>query len=133
MQAGIPLHLIINVYKMDDYNDNLNMDDSCVPFNGAKVDIWEADSRGVYSGVSEEGTEEKNFLHGYQIADENGTVRFTTIYPGWYEGRAIHIHIKVRSLEGLQEPFGWTSQFYLNNSINEQMHKQPPYSIHGHD
>ncbi|MGI0042634.1 MAG: hypothetical protein ACRD47_02895 [Nitrososphaeraceae archaeon] len=131
IQEGITLHLIINVYDVDSNNDNLNMNGSCVPFNGAKVDLWEANSQGVYSGIVEDGTEGKNFLRGYQIADENGTVRFTTIYPGWYEGRAIHIHVKVRSLEGLQDPFEWTSQFYLNNSLNEQVHKQPPYSNHG--
>ncbi|MGA7370331.1 MAG: hypothetical protein WBX01_14480 [Nitrososphaeraceae archaeon] len=124
MQEGIPLQLIINIYDVRD-------DGSCIPFNDAKVDIWQANSQGVYSGVMEQGTEGKNFLRGYQIADDNGTVRFTTIYPGWYEGRAIHIHVKVRSLEGLQDPFEWTSQFYLNNSINEQVHKQPPYSNHG--
>jgi protocatechuate 3,4-dioxygenase beta subunit len=124
IQEGIPLHLNLNVYDIDD-------DGSCVPFSGAKVDIWEANPQGIYSGVAEDGTEEKDFLRGYQIADGNGTVQFTTVYPGWYEGRAIHIHVKVRSAEALQNPFEWTSQFYLNNSINEQVHKQPPYSDHG--
>ena len=67
------------------------------------------------------------------MTDENGTVQFTTIYPGWYEGRAIHIHVKVRNFEGSNETetLKWTSQFYLNNSINEQVHTQPPYSNHG--
>jgi protocatechuate 3,4-dioxygenase beta subunit len=124
IQEGIPLHLNLNVYDVDD-------DGSCVPFSGAKVDIWEANPQGIYSGVAEEGTEGKDFLRGYQITDDNGTVQFTTVYPGWYEGRAIHIHVKVRSAEALQNPFEWTSQFYLNNSINEQVHKQSPYSDHG--
>ena len=124
IQEGIPLHLNLNVYDVDD-------DGSCIPFSGAKVDIWEANPQGIYSGVEEDGTEEKDFLRGYQITDDNGTVQFTTVYPGWYEGRAIHIHVKVRSAEALQNPFEWTSQFYLNNSINEQVHKQPPYSEHG--
>ena len=66
------------------------------------------------------------------MTDNNGTVQFTTIYPGWYEGRAIHIHIKVRDYDGSKETFEWTSQFYLNNSINELIHTQPPYSEHGH-
>jgi protocatechuate 3,4-dioxygenase beta subunit len=122
IQEGIPLHLNLNVYDVDD-------DGSCVPFSGAKVDIWEANPQGIYSGVAEDGTEGKDFLRGYQIADDNGTVQFTTVYPGWYEGRAIHIHVKVRSAEALQNPFEWTSQFYLNNS--QQVHKQPPYSDHG--
>lgn len=124
IQEGIPLHLNLNVYDVDD-------DGSCVPFSGAKVDIWEANPQGIYSGVAEDGTKGKDFLRGYQITDDNGTVQFTTVYPGWYEGRAIHIHVKVRSAEALQNPFEWTSQFYLNNSINEQVHKQPPYSDHG--
>jgi protocatechuate 3,4-dioxygenase beta subunit len=123
-EEGIPLQLIIHVY---DIRDN----SSCIPFSGAKVDIWHANSQGIYSGIAEQGTEGKNFLRGYQIADDNGTVQFTTIYPGWYEGRAIHIHVKVRSMEGLQDPFEWTSQFYLNNSINEEVHKKLPYSNHG--
>ena len=125
MQEGIPLHLVINVYDIS------GDDSSCIPFSGAKVDVWEANSQGTYSGVAEDGTKGKNFLRGYQIADDNGTVRFTTIYPGWYEGRAIHVHIKVRSQEGLQNPFEWTSQFYLNNSMNAEVHKQLPYSNHG--
>jgi protocatechuate 3,4-dioxygenase beta subunit len=124
IQEGVPLHLNLTVYDVDD-------DGSCVPFSGAKVDIWEANPQGIYSGVTEDGTEGKDFLRGYQITDDNGTVQFTTVYPGWYEGRAIHIHVKVRSAEALQNPFEWTSQFYLNNSINEQVHKQPPYSDHG--
>ena len=124
IQEGIPLHLNLNVYDVDD-------DGSCVPFSGAKVDIWEANPQGIYSGVAGDDTEGKDFLRGYQITDDNGTVQFTTVYPGWYEGRAIHIHVKVRSAEALQNAFEWTSQFYLNNSINEQVHKQPPYSDHG--
>jgi protocatechuate 3,4-dioxygenase beta subunit len=124
VQEGIPLHLNLNVYDVDD-------EGSCVPFSGAKVDIWEVNPQGIYSGVAEDGTEGKDFLRGYQITDDNGTVQFTTVYPGWYEGRAIHIHVKVRSAEALPNPFEWTSQFYLNNSINEQVHKQPPYSDHG--
>jgi protocatechuate 3,4-dioxygenase beta subunit len=65
------------------------------------------------------------------MTDENGTVQFNTIYPGWYEGRAIHIHVKVRNFEGSNETLEWTSQFYLNNSINELVHTKPPYSNHG--
>jgi protocatechuate 3,4-dioxygenase beta subunit len=70
-------------------------------------------------------------LRGYQITDNNGTVEFTTVYPGWYEGRAIHIHVKVRTYVGSNEALEWTSQFYLNNSINDLVHTQPPYSNHG--
>jgi protocatechuate 3,4-dioxygenase beta subunit len=120
------LQLILHVYGVD-----VNDVGSCIALDGAKVDIWHANSQGVYSGVQDAGTGEKNFLRGYQTTDDNGTVQFTTIYPGWYEGRAIHIHVKVRTFEGSNETLEWTSQFYLNNSINEKIHTQPPYSDHG--
>ena len=59
------------------------------------------------------------------------SVRFTTIYPGWYQGRTIHIHDKVRSFNGLEKTMEWTSQIYFDNSINQQVHTELPYSNHG--
>jgi len=116
VQEGIPLRLVLNVYGIDG-NDGKGIG-SCTPLSGAKVDIWHANSQGVYSGVQDAGTGGNDFLRGYQVTDDNGTVQFTTIYPGWYQGRAIHIHVKVRTFEGSNETLEWTSQFYLNNSIN---------------
>jgi protocatechuate 3,4-dioxygenase beta subunit len=123
VQQGIPLRLILHVYDVDN--------GSCIPLNGSRVDIWHANSQGVYSGVIDQSTTGKKFLRGYQVTDDNGTVRFITIYPGWYQGRAIHIHVKVHTIEGLEKTLEWTSQFYFNNSINAQVHTQPPYSNHG--
>jgi protocatechuate 3,4-dioxygenase beta subunit len=123
VQQGVPLYLVLHVYDVDN--------GSCIPLSGAQVDIWHANSQGVYSGVQDAGTGEMMYLRGYQVTDDNGTVRFTTVYPGWYEGRAIHIHVKVRTFEGSEKTLEWTSQFYLNNSISEQVHTQPPYSDHG--
>jgi protocatechuate 3,4-dioxygenase beta subunit len=129
IQGGIPLRLVLHVYNVEDEDgDRVGL---CTPLNDAKVDIWLANSQGIYSGVQDAGTGQNNFLRGYQMTDENGAVQFTTVYPGWYEGRAIHIHVKVRNFEGSNETLEWTSQFYLNNSINEQVHTQPPYSSHG--
>jgi protocatechuate 3,4-dioxygenase beta subunit len=124
VQQGIPLHLIVHVY-------GLNKNGSCVPLKGAKVDIWHANSQGIYSDIADQGTTGKEFLRGYQLTDNNGTARFTTIYPGWYQGRAIHIHDKVRTFDGSEKTLEWTSQLYFDNSVNEQVHKQPPYSKHG--
>jgi protocatechuate 3,4-dioxygenase beta subunit len=124
VQDGIPLRLFLHVYDVDGGG-------SCAPISDAKVDIWHANSQGVYSGVGDAGTGQNNYLRGYQMTDGNGTAQFTTIYPGWYEGRAIHIHVKVRSLEQSSETLEWTSQFYLNNSVNELVHTKPPYSNHG--
>ena len=130
IQEGMPLNLILHVYALNDKVGNAE-GPTCTPLKGAKVDIWEANSQGVYSGVQSAGTRDNNFLRGNQLTDENGTVQFTTIYPGWYEGRAIHIHVKVRASQNSNEPLEWTSQFYLNNSINDKVHTQAPYSNHG--
>jgi len=123
LQQGITLYLLVHVYGM---NNGL-----CFPVGRAKVDIWHANSLGVYSSVNEMGTTGKNFLRGYQLTDENGTARFTTIYPGWYPGRTIHIHDKVRIFNGSETTLEWTSQLYFNNTMNKQIHEQPPYSSHG--
>ncbi len=136
VQQGIPLHLVIHVYKINDKGNNSTPADaaavSCMPFKRAQVDIWHANPQGLYSGISQIGTEGKAYLRGYQTTDNNGTAKFDTIYPGWYQGRAIHIHVMVRAFDGgSNETFHWTSQMYLNNSINEKVHTQIPYSKHG--
>ena len=124
VQDGIPLRLIIHIH---DFGRN----GSCTPLKGAHVDIWHANSQGLYSDIQQAGTEGKKYLRGFQVTDDNGTVQFTTIYPGWYQGRAVHIHIKVRTLEGPEKSFDWTSQLYFNDSITDQVHTQAPYSLHG--
>ncbi len=123
VQDGIPLRLVIHVYDADH--------GSCIPLSRAHVDIWHANSQGLYSDIQQSGTVGKKYLRGYQVTDDNGTVRFTTIYPGWYQGRAIHIHIKVRAFEGSEKTFEWTSQLFFNDSITDQVQAQPPYSNHG--
>jgi protocatechuate 3,4-dioxygenase beta subunit len=95
IEEGVPLSLTLAVYDVDDRN--------CTPIKGAQVDVWHANSQGVYSVIQQQGTSGSNFLRGYQITNDNGTVHFTTVYPGWYEGRAIHIHLKVRMFEGQQK------------------------------
>src|SRR5216683_2289446 len=67
---------------------------TCKPIKGAAVDIWHADAAGNYSGFSSD-TSSRTFLRGIQKTDQNGLAIFTTIYPGWYQGRAVHIHVKV--------------------------------------
>jgi protocatechuate 3,4-dioxygenase beta subunit len=123
VQEGVPLTLVIHVYDIDK--------GTCVPLKGAQVDVWHANSQGLYSDIQSLGTLGKKYLRGEQATDSNGTARFTTIYPGWYEDRAIHIHVKVRTFEGSEKTFEWTSQLYSDNSINNQVHSQAPYSNHG--
>src|SRR6266487_1785281 len=110
VQQGIPLRLAFHVYSEDN--------SSCIPLNGARIDIWHANPQGIYSGVKDFGTMGKKFLRGYQVTDHKGTAQFTTIYPGWYQGRTTHVHVKVRTLEGSNKTLEWTAQFYFDNSVN---------------
>jgi protocatechuate 3,4-dioxygenase beta subunit len=65
------------------------------------------------------------------VTDANGTVRFTTIYPGWYLGRTVHIHFKVRADSKSGQSHEFTSQLYFDDSITDQVHTQAPYAKKG--
>jgi protocatechuate 3,4-dioxygenase beta subunit len=120
VQEGVPLTLVLHVY---DVNEG-----TCVPLKGAQVDVWHANAMGQYSDIEQAGTAGTKFLRGYQITDDNGTVRFTTVYPGWYQGRAVHLHFKVRMFEGSEKTLEFTSQFFFNDTISDQVYSQAPYS-----
>jgi len=106
---------------------------ACAPLNGAIVDVWHCDAQGVYSDVSDMGfnTVGKKFLRGYQVTDANGVASFTTIYPGWYSGRAVHIHFKVRSSASSAASYEFTSQLFFDDSLTDQVHAQQPYATKG--
>jgi protocatechuate 3,4-dioxygenase beta subunit len=104
---------------------------ACAVLPGAQVDIWHCDALGVYSDVEDRysNTRGKQLLRGYQISDEGGVVRFTTIYPGWYRGRAVHIHLKVRvraESKGVTDEF--TSQLYFPDALTDRVHATEPYA-----
>jgi protocatechuate 3,4-dioxygenase beta subunit len=99
---------------------------TCKPIRNAVVDIWHADAGGVYSGAIA-GNAGTNFLRGMQRTDKNGLALFKTIYPGWYQGRATHIHVKVY----LSGNVVHTGQFFFNESISNAVYKRTPYSSHG--
>jgi len=89
-------------YKM---TAKLTINSNCNPLPGAIVDIWHCDAEGNYSEYGGSGMQSANyqsvhFLRGRQITDSNGIVNFTTIFPGWYAGRATHIHVHVYSASG---------------------------------
>jgi protocatechuate 3,4-dioxygenase beta subunit len=101
----------------------------CVPLEGAVVDVWQCDAEGVYSGVSEGGfdTTGHDFLRGLQRTDADGRASFTTIYPGWYSGRAVHLHFKVRTDPDGDAGYELTSQLFFPDDLNRQVFAEAPY------
>ena len=65
------------------------------------------------------------------MTDENGTARFTTIYPGWYQGRAVHIHFTIRDSAESQQGYEFTSQLYFDDVFTDEVHSQGPYAEKG--
>ncbi|MCC6615244.1 MAG: intradiol ring-cleavage dioxygenase [Anaerolineae bacterium] len=106
---------------------------TCLPVEGAQVDIWHCDALGVYSGVSDPGfdTSDQLWLRGYQLTDEFGGVEFTTIYPGWYSGRAVHIHFKIRTDPESDTGYEFTSQFFFDEELTDVVHSKQPYASKG--
>jgi protocatechuate 3,4-dioxygenase beta subunit len=111
----------------------LQLTNACAPLSGASVDVWHCDAAGVYSDVSDPSfsTVGKKFLRGYQVTDSSGVAKFTTIYPGWYQGRAVHIHFKIRSHTGSSAAYEFTSQLFFDDSITDQVYTQAPYNTRG--
>ena len=99
----------------------------CVPVAGAIVDIWHANAPGAYSGFANQGTSGQTWLRGIQATTAAGEVIFRTIYPGWYPGRATHIHVKVL----VNTTYHLTSQLYFPDAFSQQVYQSPPYSAHG--
>ena len=117
-RPGVPLALRLRIIEAG----------SCTPLAGARVDIWHCDARGVYSGfpgqsdnhkVDESG---KTFLRGTQMADIAGWAGFKTIYPGWYAGRATHIHFRVI----LDDATVLTGQTFFPEALNEFIYTNVP-------
>jgi protocatechuate 3,4-dioxygenase beta subunit len=125
VKAGVPLRLTLRVSQV--YRGG------CTALPGAMVDIWHCDALGVYSDVEDPGfnTKGQKFLRGYQVTDENGIVAFTTIYPGWYQGRTVHIHFKVRSGAGSGQHYEFTSQLFFDDALSDQVFAAKPYANKG--
>jgi protocatechuate 3,4-dioxygenase beta subunit len=106
---------------------------ACAALAGAVVDVWHCDALGVYSDVRDPGfnTAGQKFLRGYQVTDANGAASFTTIYPGWYLGRTVHVHFKVRSASGSSSAYEFTSQLFFDDRLTDQVHARQPYAAKG--
>lgn len=125
VSKGTPLILNMSVFDASGRR--------CAPLEGARVDVWHCDALGIYSDMLERGfnTRGQKFLRGYQITDADGRVQFQTIYPGWYSGRAVHIHFTIRTKTPAGLDYQFTSQLFFRDAITDQVHSQKPYAKKG--
>src|SRR5213593_558911 len=101
---------------------------ACIPMADVVVDVWHCNALGVYSGVSGNSG---NFLRGFQRTDTEGKASFTTIYPGWYIGRAVHIHFKIRTDAGGSAGFEFTSQLFFDDESSKGVYASGVYAQKG--
>jgi protocatechuate 3,4-dioxygenase beta subunit len=121
VKQGAPLALTFQVSQVSA--------GACTPLQGAEVEIWHCDAAGGYSGVTDRSfnTVGQQWLRGSQMTDETGKAAFTTIFPGWYAGRAVHIHFKVRPTASTV----FTSQLFFDDALSDGVLAQAPYASKG--
>lgn len=108
------------------------VDDGCQPVAGAQVEVWHTDATGDYSSFDDGGSgkdegEGTTFMRGFQAADSNGIAEFQTVYPGWYGGRAVHVHVRVR-VDGADV---LTAQLYFDEDYTESVYQTGEYAQFG--
>jgi protocatechuate 3,4-dioxygenase beta subunit len=123
--AGVPLRLAFRVSRISGA--------SCAPLAGAQVAVWQCDATGRYSDVAGRNfsTGGPQFLRGYQLTDAAGAAQFLTIYPGWYGGRTVHVHFKIRTRTTSARNFEFTSQLYFDDALSDRIQAVAPYSRSG--
>lgn len=115
-RAGTLLALTIKV---------VNVNAGCAAVSNANVEIWHCDAVGNYSQYGSQTSQ--TYLRGIQTTNANGEVMFTTIFPGWYQGRATHIHLAV-TVNGASVK---VTQIAFPESTNDTVHRQGAYSVNG--
>ena len=115
-RPGVPLLLRLRVVDAS----------TCRPIKGAAVDIWHADALGAYSGFGA-GARSRTFMRGIQRTDKTGLARFRSVYPGWYQGRTVHIHVKVHVAGNVVH----TGQLYFPDSLTDRVFRRKPYRRRG--
>lgn len=98
---------------------------TCNPIEGAAVDVWHCDATGVYSGFNQ--GQGATFLRGTQLTDRQGLSEFSTIVPGFYMGRAVHVHMKVHTGGTVVH----TGQVFFDPTLISTVYASAPYSAHG--
>jgi protocatechuate 3,4-dioxygenase beta subunit len=136
-KPGVPLRLAIRVRDIA----------TCAPLANAAVDIWHCDALGIYSGFEaasvgaggaggpgrpgeggggSRATDATRYLRGTQVTNAAGIVEFTTVYPGWYRGRTVHIHSKVH----LNNRELLTTQLFFDEDLTRTVYGRQPYASH---
>jgi protocatechuate 3,4-dioxygenase beta subunit len=136
-RPGVPLQLAFRVVQLP----------ACVPLPQAVVDLWQCDALGVYSGFAgaapgdggkadgrdqygdaqAAATDAERFLRGTQMTDASGLVQFSTVYPGWYPTRTVHLHLKVH----LSGATVLTTQLFFDDVVSDSVHSgSDPYRRH---
>jgi protocatechuate 3,4-dioxygenase beta subunit len=110
-RPGVPLTLRLRVVDAS----------SCRPIRNAAVDVWHADALGNYSGVGAQAG--RTFMRGVQRTDANGLALFRTVYPGWYPGRTVHIHVMVHIGGNVVH----TGQLYFADAVTDAVYRRSPY------
>lgn len=125
-KPGAPLQLALQVVRAGD----------CATLANARVDVWQADALGLYSGyakqsgvggISTASAVGAQYLRGTQVTDAAGNVQFRTIFPSWYGGRTPHVHFKV--FLGGNEVVA--SQIFFPDEISKEVFAEwQPYREH---
>src|SRR5437867_1638928 len=125
MKAGVPLRLTFNVSRINSAG--------CAALADAQIDVWHCDAEGRYSDVRDfvSSTVGQKFLRGYQMTSAGGSAEFVTVYPGWYDGRAVHIHFKIRTASSSGQRYEFASQLYFDDTLTDRVHAVAPYASHG--
>ncbi len=129
-QTGVPFNLVLYVY------DRKN---SCAAMQNVQVDIWHCNAAGIYSGIKSSTNGNgvdltaQSWLRGYQLSDSAGMVKFVTILPGWYTGRATHIHMRFRSTYDTSSDGSTnTAQLFFDQTFIDNLDTTvAPYSSEG--
>jgi protocatechuate 3,4-dioxygenase beta subunit len=111
-QKGTPVDYVFTVVDKD-----------CRPIEGAIVDIWQCNNMGHYSDFKQENTSNETWLRGFQKTANNGTCKFASIFPGWYDGRITHLHLKVH----VNDKTLLTTNCFFPKEVEDEVYKSPLY------
>ena len=121
---AVPLHLMIDATSV--------LAAGCPPIADVQIDIWHCHAGGLYSDEAQNGTSGETWLRGYQMTDVNGRATFTTIYPGWYQGRTVHIHVMARYYDSAgNTTYAFTTQLFFDDATSDVVLAEYPYNTRG--